>query len=72
MDSLAAAATILLKAEQDTSGTSKDARPHCAARNALSKAVIPTLSHKRSSLKRCCEVMMLLGLKRMAKGLLTK
>ncbi len=39
VDSLSAAATVLVKAEQDTSGTSKDARPHCAARIALSKAV---------------------------------
>ena len=39
VDSLSAAATVLVKAEQDTSGTLKDARPHCAARIALSKAV---------------------------------
>lgn len=39
VDILYAAATILVKAEQDTSGSLKDARPHCAARIALSKAV---------------------------------
>ena len=40
-DSLSAAATTLLKAEQDTSGSLKDGRPHCAARIALSKGVSP-------------------------------
>ena len=39
VDSLSAAAMILVKAGLDSSASAKDARPHCAARIALSKAV---------------------------------
>ena len=67
MDSLAAAATLLMKAEQDTSGSSKDARPHCAARIALSKAVIPALPQMHSCWKTCCEVMTQPGQESIAK-----
>ena len=41
VDSLNAAAMALAKAEQDSSASLKDARPHCAARIALSEAVSP-------------------------------
>lgn len=43
LEVLSVAAEVMVKAEQDASQTSKDAKPHYAARIALSKAVRPCL-----------------------------